>query len=68
MVILMNPISGTVAPESAWRYAYSLIPADERSEVWGGQNFDDAWLVPVVRNSPDAPGYDDRFGDWRDAE
>lgn len=64
-VMLMNPLTGSVAPESEWRADFEAIPADQRLEVWGGTTFESADLVEVVPNIPGEPGYDDRYGEWR---
>lgn len=52
-VMLMNPLTGSVAPESEWRADFEAIPAES------------ADLVEVVPNIPGEPGYDDRYGEWR---
>ena len=43
---LMNPHTGTVQTENEWREDFEHSDPDE----WGGENFEDATLVPVRRN------------------
>lgn len=58
--MLMNPATGSVAPESEWREDFASMTAEEREELWGGQNFEDAGLVEVI--------WDEEANDWREAE
>jgi len=60
---LMNPHTGTVQTEEEWREDY----LDCTTEEWGGDNFEDAELIEVVRNVPGEPGYDADAGEWREA-
>ena len=53
--MLMNPIDGSVAPESEWLADFQAMTPEE----WGGENFDDAELIEVV---PDGDGW------WKAAE
>lgn len=53
--MLMNPETGSVAPESEWLADFESMTAEE----WGGENFEDAGLVEVV---PDGEG------GWKEAE
>ena len=62
--MLMNPATGSVAPESEWLEDFESMSADE----WGGDSFEDAGLVEVVPNMPDTPGYDEWAGEWREAD
>lgn len=55
MKMLMNPRTGSVAPESEWGADFQNMPPEE----WGGENFEDAGLVEVV---PDGEG------GWKEAE
>lgn len=64
---LMDVLTGAVASESEWRADFEAIPADRRLEDWG-PTFEDADLVEVVPNLPGEPGYDDRYGEWREPE
>lgn len=43
MVYLKDPVSGVVQTYEEWRSTFSLLPA----ELWGGDRFEDADLVPV---------------------
>lgn len=61
--MLMNPATGSVAPESEWREDFASMSHEE----WGGETFEDAELIEVVKNDPEKPGYDPNFGEWRDA-
>ena len=47
--MLMNPETGSVAPESEWRqiYADCMSHGEEGVGQWGGEEFDDAWLIEV---------------------
>lgn len=65
---LMDVLTGAVASESEWRADFEAIPADRRLEEWGGTTFENADLVEVVPNIPGEPGYDDRYGEWREPE
>ncbi|WP_205224886.1 hypothetical protein [Desulfogranum marinum] len=47
MTMLMNPHSGSVATEEEWREKF----ANSSPEEWGGENFEDADLTPVIFNS-----------------
>lgn len=58
--MLMNPFTGSVAPESEWRADFADIAPEDLPEVWGGPNFEDAGLVEVV--------WDDAAEDWREAK
>lgn len=62
--MLMNPHTGSVAPESEWRHDFASMSAEE----WGGDNFEDADLVEVVPNRVDMPGFDPQYGEWREAK
>lgn len=54
--LLMNPFTGSVAPESEWRKDYEYMMQQEDGDcLWGGKEFDDAGLVEVRRNEN---------GDW----
>jgi hypothetical protein len=54
--MLMNPFTGSVAPESEWRKDYEYMMQQEDGDcLWGGKEFDDAGLVEVRRNEN---------GDW----
>ena len=44
---------------------YPLIAALKNG---GGATFEDTTLVEVVPNIPGSPGYDDRYGEWREPE
>lgn len=57
--MLMNPFTGSVAPESEWREDFAAIAPEDRPEVWGGENFEDAVLIPVV--------WDKENQNWREA-
>lgn len=61
--MLMNPATGSVATESEWREDFACMSNEE----WGGETFEDAELIEVVKNDPEKPGYDLNFGEWRDA-
>lgn len=62
--ILMNPATGSVAPESEWLADFESMSAEE----WGGENFEDAGLIEVVANVEGEDGYDPDAGEWREAE
>ena len=62
--MLMNPATGSVAPEREWREDFASMTAEE----WGGQNFEDGGLIEVVPNVAGEPGYDPNYGEWREAE
>lgn len=53
--MMMNPSTGSVAPESEWRADFQAMTPEE----WGGDTFEAAWLVEVV---PDGNGW------WKEAE
>lgn len=53
--MLMNPTTGSVAPESEWLADFNAMTAEE----WGGDTFEAAGLVEVV---PDGDGW------WKAAE
>jgi hypothetical protein len=54
--LLMNPFTGSVAPESEWRKDYEYMMQQEDGDcLWGGKEFDDAGLVEVRK---------DENGDW----
>ena len=61
--MLMNPYTGSVAPEGEWRADFENMTAEE----WGGENFEDNALVEVVPNVKGTPGYNPEYGDWREA-
>lgn len=61
MTYLMNPVTGSVASRSEWEDDFQNMTAEE----WGGPDFDDAGLIEVVPNTPDVPGYDENYGEWR---
>lgn len=48
--LLMNPATGSVAPESEWMADFQAMTPEE----WGGENFEDAGLIEVV---PDGDGW-----------
>ena len=54
----MNPATGSVSSLEEWKADFADIAPEERPEVWGGQNFEDAGLVEVVQ---------DENGDWIEA-
>ena len=56
---LANPANGEVDTREGWKEQFAQNPD------WG--NFEDAELVRVEPNIPDQFGYDDGFGDWRNA-
>lgn len=60
--MLMNPETGSVAPESEWLADFESMTAEE----WGGESFDDAGLVEVVPNIEGEEGYDPECGEWRE--
>lgn len=43
-VFFMEPQSGVVQTEVEWRSDYARMPP----EMWGGERFEDAGLVPVI--------------------
>jgi len=45
--MLMNTATGSVASESEWMADFERMSAEE----WGGEAFEDAGLVEVVKNS-----------------
>lgn len=47
--MLMNVLTGSVAPESEWLADFQGMTTEE----WGGENFEDAGLVEVA---PDGEG------------
>ena len=47
MTMLMNPHTGSVATEEEWHEVF----ANSSPEEWGGENFEDADLTPVIFNS-----------------
>lgn len=59
--MLMNPHTGSVAPESEWRKDFESMTAEE----WGGNSFEDADLIEVVPNVEGEEGYDPECGAWR---
>lgn len=64
MTMLMNPVTGNVASYEEWAHDFEVMSAEE----WGGENFEDAGLVEVVRNVEGEPGYDPDAGEWREVE
>jgi len=50
-IYLMNPHTGSVAPEAEWMADFESMTAEE----WGGERFEDAGLIEVIR---------DREGNW----
>jgi hypothetical protein len=44
--MLMNPVTGSVAPMYEWLEDFDVTA----SELWGGVNFNDAMLVPVIQD------------------
>lgn len=50
MKLLMNPVTGFVAPESEWRQDFADMSPLDREMFWGGSNFEDAGLVEVKWN------------------
>ena len=59
---LMNPHTGTVQTEEEWYEDY----LDCTPEEWGGESFEDAELVEVVKNIPGEQDYDPDAGEWRE--
>ena len=63
--MLMNPATGSVAPESEWRKdfedakAYAESHGEDLAAIWGGETFEDAGLVEVRRNAD---------GEWEEAD
>ena len=63
--MLMNPATGSVAPESEWRADYEDCKAraertdESLSDLWGGPDFEDAGLVEVIQGED---------GDWIEKE
>lgn len=63
--MLMNPATGSIAPESEWRSDYEdcQLHAERTGEnlsaLWGGPDFEDAGLIEVVQ---------DENGEWKEAE
>ena len=57
------PVSGIVETEEFWREEFARMTPEE----WGGENFEDGETIYVVPNIPGQEGYDETFGDWRDA-
>ena len=66
--MLMNPATGSVATLEEWKADFADIAPEERPEVWGGQKFEDGGLIEVVENVEGQPGYDPKYGDWREAD
>ena len=62
--MLMNPATGSVAPESEWLDEFNSMTEEE----WGGASFEDSGLIEVVPNVEGEDGYDPRYGAWREAE
>ena len=62
--MLMNPATGSVATLEEWKAGFESMTAEE----WGGQNFEDGGLIEVVENVEGQPGYDPKYGDWREAD
>lgn len=60
--MLMNPQTGSVAPETEWRNDFEGMTSEE----WGGENFEDGGLIEVVRNTEGEPGYDPNYGEWKE--
>lgn len=56
----MNPATGSVAPLEEWKADFADINPEDRPELWGGHNFEDAGLVEVI--------WDEDANDWREAE
>lgn len=56
----MNPVTGSVASLEEWKADFADINPEDRPELWGGQNFEDAGLVEVI--------WDEEANDWREAE
>lgn len=65
--MLMNPVTGSVAPESEWRQDFADVAPEDRVDVWGGPRFEDGGLIEVIPNIQGQPGYDPNYGDWREA-
>ena len=59
---LMNPHTGTVQSLEEWYEDFENCTPEE----WGGENFEDAELVEVVKNDPGESGYDPDAGEWRE--
>ncbi|MBQ6655812.1 MAG: hypothetical protein IJM64_00845 [Ottowia sp.] len=60
--LYMNTAAGSVATEAEWR-------ADFAAGAFGEQTWEDAFagLTEVVANTPDTPGYDAEYGEYRPA-
>ena len=50
VTMLMNPATGSVAPQAEWEQDYREMSEEE----WGGPNFEDGHLIEVV---PDGTGW-----------
>lgn len=62
--MLMNPNTGSVAPESEWVNDFNTMSPEE----WGGDRFEDAGLIEVVPNVEGQEGYIPECGAWRETE
>lgn len=58
--MLMNPATGSVASLEEWRADFASMSPEEREELWGGLNFEDAELVEVF--------WDEESHNWIEAE
>lgn len=58
--MLMNAATGSVATIEEWKADFAEIATEDRPEIWGGQNFEDADLVEVV--------WDEGSQTWIEAE
>jgi hypothetical protein len=54
--MLMNPATGSVAPMFEWLEDFDVTA----SELWGGVNFNDAMLVPVIQDGKEGFVHDHR--------
>ena len=57
--MLMNPVTGSVDTLEGWKADFEAIAEEDRAALWGGESFEDAGLVEVVK---------DENGDWVEAD
>ena len=58
---LMDPNTGSVDTYENWEQIFKSSTCEE----WGGQTFESAGLITVIKNKPNTPNYDSSYGEWR---
>lgn len=52
--LLMNPATGSVAPEAEWREDFEAMAPEDREDLWGSSEFWGSGLIEVI---PDGNGW-----------